>query len=86
MDKVLDIVGEDYRLTMSGYLFVKRKDMFRDGMFKCSGFAGGDVSEETVMTSGQCGCLDVDFSEVRVQEGELCTQIPFFFACQARVV
>lgn len=64
LDTVLDIVGEEYRLTMSGYLFVKRKDMFRDAMFKCKGYAEPDVSEEEVMTSGQCGCLDLDLTEV----------------------
>ncbi|CAM9305494.1 unnamed protein product [Ectocarpus fasciculatus] len=63
LDKVMAIVGEEYRLTMSGYLFVKRKDMFRDAMFKCRGFADFDVTEEDIMTSGQCGCLDYNLHE-----------------------
>lgn len=65
MDKVIDIVGEDYRLSMSGFLFVFRKDMFRDTTFKCRGFAEATVTEEEIMTSGQCGCLDYDLTEVR---------------------
>ncbi|CBJ33496.1 tyrosinase [Ectocarpus siliculosus] len=63
LDKVMAIVGEEYRLSMSGYLFVKRKDMFRDAVFKCRGFADFSVSEEDIMTSGQCGCLDYDLHE-----------------------
>lgn len=66
LDKVLAIVGEEYRLSMSGYLFVKRKDMFRDAVFKCRGFADFSMSEEDIMTSGQCGCLDYDLHEVCV--------------------
>lgn len=64
MDKVIDIVGEEYRQSMSGFLFVFRKDMFRDTTFKCRGFAGPSVTEEEIMTSGQCGCLDFDLTEV----------------------
>lgn len=64
MDTVMDIVGEDYRLSLSGYLFVMRKDMFRDHLFKCKGYAEPDVSEEEVMTTGQCGCLDLNLDEV----------------------
>lgn len=71
MDKVIDIVGEDYRLSMSGFLFVFRKDMFRDTTFKCRGFAGPDVTEEEIMTSGQCGCLDFDLTEVRIRNSKL---------------
>ncbi|CAM9275842.1 unnamed protein product [Hapterophycus canaliculatus] len=62
LDTVLDIVGEDYRESMSGYLFVKRKDMFRDAMFKCRGYAEPTVSQKDIMTSGVCGCLDLDLS------------------------
>ncbi|CAM9515381.1 unnamed protein product [Scytosiphon promiscuus] len=62
LDTVLDIVGEDYRLSMSGYLFVKRKDMFRDAMFKCRGYADPTVSQKDILTSGMCGCLDLDLS------------------------
>lgn len=66
MDKVIDIVGEDYRVGMSGYLFVQRKDMFRDGWFKCEGYAEAGVTEEEIMLKGQCGCLDVDLTEVKL--------------------
>lgn len=65
MDKMIDIVGEKYRQSMSGYMFVLRKGMFRDTVFKCRGFADPDVTEEEIMTSGQCGCLDYDLTEVR---------------------
>lgn len=61
----MDIVGEDWRLSLSGYLFVMRKGMFRDHLFKCEGYAEPDVTEEDIMKSGQCGCLDLNLEEVR---------------------
>ncbi|CAM9893269.1 unnamed protein product [Pylaiella littoralis] len=63
MDVVMGIVGEDYRLSMTGYLFVMRKDMFRDTTFKCVGQADPDTSEEEVMTKGMCGCLEFDLTQ-----------------------
>lgn len=75
---MLAIVGEEYRLSMSGYLFVKRKDMFRDAMFKCRGFADFTVSEEDIMTSGQCGCLDYDLKEVCVCVRDFCFKTGIF--------
>eukprot|EP00903_Cladosiphon_okamuranus_P011690 g10995.t1 len=63
MDTVIDIVGEEYRQSMSGFLFVFRKDMFRDTAFKCRGYVEPQVSEEEIMKSGTCGCLDFDLTE-----------------------
>eukprot|EP00752_Nemacystus_decipiens_P012221 g10835.t1 len=63
MDTVIGIVGEEYRQSMSGFLFVFRKDMFRDTTFKCRGFVGPSVTEEEIMKSGVCGCLDFDLTD-----------------------
>lgn len=60
----MDIVGEEFRLSLSGYLFVMRKGMFRDHLFKCRGYAEPGTTEEEIMKSGQCGCLDLDLNEV----------------------
>lgn len=66
MEKVASIVGEEYQLTVSGYAFIMRKDLFRSRDFRCHGFAEADIPAMDVMKSGQCGCTELNLDEVRV--------------------
>lgn len=75
MDVVASIVGEEYRLTISGHAFVLRKDLFRDDLFKCNGTAGVGVTSAEIMASGQCGCLGLNLEEV----GTYVSRKTFFF-------
>lgn len=69
MEVVSEIVPSSDMLDITGFAFIQRKGLFREGLFKCTGFANADVTAGEVMESGQCGCLDLDLEEVRGGEG-----------------
>ena len=58
------IVGEEFRLSLSGYLLFMCQGIFRDHPFKCEGYAEVGMAEEEVTKTGQCGCLDLDLYEI----------------------
>lgn len=64
MEVVESIVGDDEILHITAFAFIERKNLFRDGLFKCREIAPEDMAAKDVMESGMCGCLDLDLDKV----------------------
>ena len=64
MDTTVEIVGDEYRISVTGSSYVMRKDLFRDHLWKCHGVADSSMNAKDVMLSGQCGCTDLNLEEV----------------------
>ncbi|CAM9523606.1 unnamed protein product [Laminaria digitata] len=61
--KIAGMLGMEAAAELSQYSFVHRKNLFRAGLFKCSGLADVDETPGEVLQSGKCGCLDYDLTQ-----------------------
>lgn len=65
MEVIESIVGDQDILYIAAFAFIERKGLFREGLFKCRGFASSDMSAQDVMNEKMCGCLDLDMDKVK---------------------
>lgn len=64
MELVKEIMGDENAAAISAMGFSVRKNLYRAGIFKCSGYVDVETSPAEVMRSGTCGCLDLDLEKV----------------------
>lgn len=64
MAVVQNILGPENILEITALAFIERKGLYRDGLFKCRGFAELNQTAQDVMDEGLCGCLDLDLTQV----------------------
>lgn len=64
MNKLESIIGREHMDRVRGVAYMNRKDMFRQGTFKCAGLASSDLTAAEVMQDGLCGCLDLNLERV----------------------
>lgn len=64
MEALESIFGSEDMTGITGTMFVLRKNLFRDGLFRCVGRAEEGVTSVEVMQSSMCGCLDLDMDKV----------------------
>ena len=64
MDATVEIVGDEYRISVTGSSYVMRKGLFRDHLWKSHGVTDSSMNAKDVMLSAQCGCTDLNLEEV----------------------
>lgn len=64
MEVLASIFGSEDMTRITGTTFVHRKNLFRDGFFRCVGRAEEGMTSMEVMQSSMCGCLDLDMDKV----------------------
>ncbi|CAM9494069.1 unnamed protein product [Ectocarpus sp. 6 AP-2014] len=57
------LVGEEAAGELAMFSFVHRKNLYREGIFQCSGTASIDQKPEEILSTGQCGCLGYDLTQ-----------------------
>ncbi|CAM9241469.1 unnamed protein product [Ectocarpus sp. 12 AP-2014] len=62
ISSIIGLLGEDVSNSLLN-IFDLRKNLWRDGVFSCEGFADADTSADELFSTGKCGCLGYDLSQ-----------------------